>query len=88
MNPDELLFFSVFVSVITGVLLLDLGVFDRKNHVVPFREALFMTILWISVSLAFYVLLLFHGEWIHMGGQGSLEQIALLISKYGHPVKI
>ena len=88
MNPNELLFFSVFISVITGVLLLDLGVFDRKNHIVAFRESLIMTIVWVSVSLAFYVLMIFHGDWIHMGGKGSLEEIHQLISKYGHPINI
>lgn len=88
MNPNELLFFSVFVAVISGVLMLDLGVFDKRNHIVPFKEALTYTILWVSVSLGFYVLLIFHGEWIHMGGAGSVDEIRLLIEKYGHPVKI
>ena len=88
MNPNELLFFSVFVAVISGVLMLDLGVFDKRNHIVPFKEALIYTILWVSVSLGFYVLLIFHGEWIHMGGEGSVDEIRLLIEKYGHPVKI
>ncbi len=88
MNPNELLFFSVFIAVITGVLLLDLGVFDRRNHIIPFKEALFWTVLWIGVSLAFYVLLIFHGEWIHLGGNGTVDDIRLLISRYGHPIKI
>ncbi len=88
MNPNELLFFSVFVAVIVGVLLLDLGVFDRRNHIIPFREALALTILWVSVSLAFYLLMTFKGHWIHLGGQSSLEDIRLLIAKYGHPVNI
>lgn len=88
MNPDELLFFSIFIAVITGVLLLDLGVFDKSNHIVPFKEALVMTIIWVGVSLSFYVLLIFHGEWIHMGGNGTLEDIRGLILKFGHPVDI
>ncbi|NTW23483.1 MAG: TerC/Alx family metal homeostasis membrane protein [Lentimicrobium sp.] len=88
MNPNELLFFSVFVTIISGVLMLDLGVFDKRNHIVPFKEALIYTILWVSVSLSFYVLLIFHGEWIHMGGEGSLEEIRLLIARYGHPINI
>lgn len=88
MNPNEIIFFLVFVFVIIGVLILDLGVFDKGNHVVPFREALIMTILWISVSLAFYVLLIFHGDLIHMGGEGSLEKLNHLISKYRHPLNI
>ncbi len=88
MNQHELIFFSVFVTVITGVLLLDLGVFDRRNHIIPFKEALFWTLLWIGLSLGFYVLLLTHGEWIHLGKAGSLSDIRLLIDKYNHPVRI
>lgn len=88
MNPNELLFFSIFVILITGFLVLDLGVFDKHNHIVPFKEALAKTILWISVSLGFYILIIFHGEWFHMGGSGSIEEIRLLISKYGHPINV
>ena len=88
MNHSELIFFSIFVTVISGVLLLDLGVFDRRNHVIPFKEALFWTLLWIGFSLGFYVLLLTHGEWIHLGEKGTLEELSALIEKYGHPINI
>ncbi|MBK6967434.1 MAG: TerC/Alx family metal homeostasis membrane protein [Bacteroidales bacterium] len=88
MNPNELLFFSVFLIIIAVFLVLDLGVFDKRNHIIPFKEALAKTLLWIGVSLGFYVLIIFHGEWFHMGGGGSIEEIRLLISKYGHPVNI
>lgn len=88
MNQHELIFFSVFVTLITGVLLLDLGVFDRRNHIISFKEALFWTLLWIGLSLGFNVLLLTHGEWIHLGKEGHLADIRLLIDKYNHPVRI
>ena len=88
MNHSELIFFSIFVTVITGILLLDLGVFDRRNHVIPFKEALFWTLLWIGFSLGFYVLLITHGEWIHLGEKGTLEQLTALIDKYDHSINI
>jgi tellurite resistance protein TerC len=87
MNHSELIFFSVFIAIISGVLLLDLGVFDRRNHVIPFREALFWTLLWIAFSLGFYVLLITHGEWIHLGNKGTVQDLHHLVSKYSHPVK-
>lgn len=62
--------------------------FDRRNHVIPFKEALFWTLLWIGFSLGFYVLLLTHGEWIHLGEKGTLEELTALIEKYGHPINI
>lgn len=88
MNHSELIFFTIFIVIITGVLLLDLGVFDRRNHVIPFREALFWTLLWIAFSLGFYVLLITHGEWIHLGNEGTVQDLQHLAGKYGHPIKI
>lgn len=88
MNPAELIFFSVFLVVIIGFLLLDLGVLDKRNHLVSFKEALFYTCLWISISLLFYVLLIFHGELIHIGNNGNLADIQALIKRYDHPIRI
>lgn len=87
MNHTELLFFTVFIGVIVAVLLLDLGVFEKRNHVVRFRQALRMTILWVIVSLCFYLFLYFYGHLIHIGRDGSLADIRLLVEKYGHPIK-
>jgi tellurite resistance protein TerC len=88
MNSSELLFFSIFLILILSFLLLDLGVFDKTNHLVTLKEALFYTGLWIAVSLGFYVLLLFHGNLIHLGTDGNLSELRALIDRYGHPIKI
>ncbi|MDD3742543.1 MAG: TerC/Alx family metal homeostasis membrane protein [Lentimicrobiaceae bacterium] len=88
MNPHELIFFSIFIVIITGIILLDLGVFDRRDHVVPFREAMFYTLAWIVLSFGFYGLLLLHGEWIHLGNSGTLQQLEHLIDKFDHPINI
>lgn len=88
MNPHELIFFSIFIVIITGIILLDLGVFDRRDHIVPFQEAMFYTFIWILLSFGFYGLLLLHGEWIHLGNEGSLEQLRHLIDKFDHPINI
>lgn len=84
----EVLFFVGFLVVITGFLLLDLGVLDKSNHVVTFRSALFYTFLWITLSIGFYILLLFHGDWIHLGPDGTLPELKTLIERYGHPINI
>lgn len=42
-----------FAAIVIGLLSLDLFVIHRKATEVPFREALWMTAFWISVSLAF-----------------------------------
>lgn len=43
----------IFNLFVLAMLALDLGVFNRKAHVIRFREALGWTIFWISLALGF-----------------------------------
>ncbi len=43
----------VFGVVVLALLVLDLFVIHRKARKVPFREAMWLTVFWIAVSLAF-----------------------------------
>lgn len=43
----------LFGGVVLVMLVLDLGVFHRKAHVVKIREALIWTVIWVLVALAF-----------------------------------
>lgn len=43
----------VFNIFVLGMLALDLGVFNRKAHVIRFKEALGWTIFWVSLALCF-----------------------------------
>jgi tellurite resistance protein TerC len=49
-NPALLIVFSV---LITFMLVLDLGVLNKKSHVVSNKEATTWTIVWISLSMLF-----------------------------------
>jgi tellurite resistance protein TerC len=84
--PVESLFFAVFIVFITGMLALDLGVFDRHSHEVKFKEALIWTIVWVSLAAGFYFLILFKGEIIH--GLKSIADIQENILKYKHPIQV
>ena len=42
-----------FIFLIIGFLALDLGVLNRKNHVIGFKESLKWTSIWVCVSLLF-----------------------------------
>lgn len=44
---------AVFGVVVLAMLLLDLGVFNKKSHVVSNKEALIWSIVWIGLSMAF-----------------------------------
>jgi tellurite resistance protein TerC len=58
-----------FLAFILVLLALDLGVFHRKAHVVSVREALGWSAVWISLGLAFSVLVYFGYEhhWLGLG---------------------
>lgn len=45
----------LFIALILFLLALDLGVLNRRAHVIETREALMWTALWVSLSLAFTV---------------------------------
>lgn len=69
------LYFSLFV---VGVLVLDLGVFHRKAHVVSFRESAIWTAIWISLALLFNVGLYFYlSQRFGPEGAGLAKQISL-----------
>ena len=85
-NLNEIIFFSAFIIFILSLLIIDLGVFQKTNHALSFREALIWTIIWVSISLAFYILIRHHGNWIH--GSATLEALQNRIDTYHHPIKI
>ena len=57
--------FNVFVL---GMLLLDLGVFHRKAHVVSLKESLTWTAVWIGMALVFNALI-----WYHLGSTKAVQ---------------
>jgi tellurite resistance protein TerC len=62
------LHWGVFFVLLLGMLALDLGVFNRREHRVGLREALFWSVVWTAVGLAFNL-------WIasRFGRQAGLE---------------
>ena len=53
MNLNEILFFGGFLVLVTLMLVLDLGVFHKKDHVISFKEATAWTCVWITLALIF-----------------------------------
>lgn len=81
MSP-ELLFMAGFVALIVVILGIDLGVVNRRNHVVPIKEALVWTGVWIGTALLFCLFIRFKAEWIH--GVASFDDLLRLNELYGH----
>ncbi|MBM3405130.1 MAG: TerC/Alx family metal homeostasis membrane protein [Bacteroidetes bacterium] len=86
MNYNELLFFGVFLLIISFLLYVDLGLVGKKNHVISLREGTFWTALWVAVSVGFYIFIRFHGTAMH--GLETPEDIQFRIDKFNHPIQI
>jgi tellurite resistance protein TerC len=72
----NILFFTLFMVFILGILMLDLLVIGRKSHEVSIREASVWTTIWVLFAIGFGVFLRFFGEFIHgIGTQGELDHV-------------
>ena len=83
---NEILFFSGFLLFIFLMLALDLGVLNKKSHAPSFREALTWTSVWVSISLIFYLGLMFFGHKLH--DLTDLAGIQAKIDQFHHPIRI
>jgi len=82
----EILFFSLFVIFILTILVLDLGIINKKSHVVKLKEALIWSVLWISLAIGFFFLIKTNGELIH--GIYDNTSLQYIVEKYNHPIQI
>ncbi|MBN1845965.1 MAG: TerC family protein [Sedimentisphaerales bacterium] len=71
-----MLYWMGFLLLVIGLLALDLGVFHRKAHSIGVREALAWTAFWITLALAFNVVVYFAYEhsWLNItAGAGQVR---------------
>jgi tellurite resistance protein TerC len=69
-----IILYAGFFVLLIGVLALDLGVFNKRDHVIGTREALAWTAVWVMLSLAFDVLVYFmyRDHWLGVGEASRL----------------
>ncbi len=58
----NLVFWIAFNLFVLVMMALDLGVFQRKRHVIRFREAIGWTLVWIALAALFAILLYHFGQ--------------------------
>ncbi|MBN2730575.1 MAG: TerC/Alx family metal homeostasis membrane protein, partial [Bacteroidales bacterium] len=83
---NEVVFFTSFLVGISILLLLDLGLFNKKQHVLSFREASLWVLLWVSLAIGFYFFILWKGELIH--NIGDADHLKQVISQHKHSIDI
>lgn len=60
----NILFFAIFMVFVVVMLILDLFVFHKKDHVIEIKEATIWTVIWIALAMVFAVLIYFFGDWM------------------------
>lgn len=75
--------FLLLVALMLGI---DLGLVNKKDHVVSFREALIWTGVWIGTAMLFYLFIRLRAEWIH--GISTMEELAHFNVKHGHNLSL
>jgi tellurite resistance protein TerC len=56
-NDSEMSLFVLFGVIVIGFLIIDLGLLNRNPHKISFKSALYQSIFWVLVSLAFGVII-------------------------------
>lgn len=81
-NLPDLYSFGIFLLFVFILLALDLGVFNKKSHVITPRQAAGWTLMWVSLALCMYVFLLYFGEKIHGISAYDMEHFRQIKEKY------
>ncbi len=76
MGQSETIVLLGFIVLIFVLLMLDIGVFHRKDQEVTFKEALGWTSLWVSLAIIFWLLIYFFGDKITAFSHGALCEFA------------
>ncbi len=77
---NEYIFFGVFTVLVVLILLVDLGVFSKENHIISFKEATIWSIFWICLALGFWQFLHYYGDLVH--GVENYADVERIVEKY------
>jgi tellurite resistance protein TerC len=83
---NELLFFGGFLLFIVLMLGIDLGIFNKNEHSVSFKEAAIMSFIWVAFALGFGVILLYHGDKLH--AINSFARLAEVVEAHSHNIRL
>ncbi len=86
MELHDIFVLGGFILLIAVMLAIDIGIFNKNNHEVKFKEALGYTILWVSVAMIFWGVLYRYGHLLH--DIENLDQLKEIVLKYDHPITL
>lgn len=77
-SSEESWLFLLFASIIIIFLIADLGVFNKKAHVISTKSALYQSIFWVVISVSFgYLIYLYNG-----GVEVALTYFSAYLTEY------
>ncbi len=85
LNFSEMTSFGIFLLFVFGMLAIDLGVFNKHEHVISTREAAGWTLIWAMLALGMYAFILYFGEKIHGISADDPFRLEYIKEKYGTP---
>jgi tellurite resistance protein TerC len=83
---SELLFFGGFLLFVILMLSIDLGLFNKRDHVVSLKEAAIMSFIWVALAIGFYLVLIAEGEGLH--GIKNYVQLEEVTKKHLHSITL
>jgi len=86
MSFHEIIFFLGFLSLVVFMLMMDMGVFHKKDNVVSFKEAALWTCVWVTVALLFYFFVYFFADLIH--GPETIDDLISLNTRFNHKLQL
>lgn len=86
MSWHEILIFGGFLVLITFLLFLDIGIFNKENKPVSFKSALYWTCGWVSLALIFWGIIYLFGNQIH--DPKNFDELSALVQQYQHPIQL
>jgi tellurite resistance protein TerC len=63
--------YALFILMVVGFLVLDLGVFHREAHEVNMKEAVAWSVVWLTLGIAFtgFIYLAYENQWLGLGAE-------------------
>jgi tellurite resistance protein TerC len=83
---SESLVFGGFLLFIILMLSVDLGLFNKQDHVVGFKQAAIMSFVWVSFAVGFYFLVITEGEKLH--AIHNYQELADVTKKHLHNITL
>ncbi|MDL1913156.1 MAG: TerC/Alx family metal homeostasis membrane protein [Bergeyella sp.] len=83
---SEFLFLGGFLSFITAILALDLGILNKNSGGMSLKKAAVMSTVFVGFSIGFYFFLFYFGDQIHQ--IDSIEKLKAITERHHHAIKI